>query len=207
MKFIVEIALSVSLGIIFLMSAIPKLRRPNGFLFAVLEYRILPPFLSKFYGRLLPPLELFLALLLFTGTNVRLAASVLSLLICSFLIAVSINIARGRDLDCNCFGTKLRRRIGWSLLIEDGILLISTIVLVILVPTWMGLEPWSLFGFFEFFNLPYSNNLFALLICVGLTLCATVMLRRAIFNRNWLLSRPLEKRRHKVSLLQKGRPR
>ena len=59
------------LGIIFLTSAVPKLRHPKGFVLAVLEYRVLPPRLSWYYARLVPPLEFLLALLLLSGTAVR----------------------------------------------------------------------------------------------------------------------------------------
>src|ERR1051326_5840946 len=95
-----EILLCSALGILFLVSALPKLHHPKGFMLAVLEYRVLPPRLSRFYARLVPPLEFFLALLLLTGTAVRSAAAVTSVLLLSFIIGASINRARGRDLDC-----------------------------------------------------------------------------------------------------------
>jgi hypothetical protein len=38
----IEAILSVLLGVIFLTSALPKLRHPRGFVLAVLEYRVLP---------------------------------------------------------------------------------------------------------------------------------------------------------------------
>src|SRR5205807_7414868 len=95
---VMEVVLSAVLGIIFLASAVPKLRHPKGFVLAVLEYRVLPPRLSWFYARLVPPLEFLLALLLLTGTAVRSAAVVMSMLLLSFIAAVGINLTRGRDL-------------------------------------------------------------------------------------------------------------
>src|SRR5947209_6744809 len=80
----VEVILSTVLGIIFLASAVPKLRHPKGYVLAVLEYRVLPPGLGWFYARLLPPLELLLAVLLLTGIAVRSAAVVVSVLLLSF---------------------------------------------------------------------------------------------------------------------------
>jgi hypothetical protein len=83
------------LGIIFLVSAVPKLHYPRGFVLAVLEYRILPPRLSWFYARLLPPLEFLLALLLLSWMAVRSAAAVMAVLLLSFIVAVGINLTRG----------------------------------------------------------------------------------------------------------------
>ena len=119
----IPLLLSIGLSIVFLASAVPKLRHPKGFILAVLEYRILPARLSWGYGRVLPPLELLLALLLLSGTAVRLAALVGSLLLLSFLLAVGINVARGRTLDCQCFGKARQRPIGWGLLLQDAALL------------------------------------------------------------------------------------
>src|SRR5947209_4134985 len=115
---IMEVILSAMLGIIFLTSAVPKLRHPKGFVLAVLEYRVLPPRLSWYYARLVPPLEFLLALLLLTGTAVRFAAAILSMLLLSFIAAVAINLARGRNLDCHCFGKPTTRPIGWRLLLH-----------------------------------------------------------------------------------------
>src|SRR5207302_4809717 len=103
-----EILLSIALGIVFLAAAVPKLRHPRGFVLAVLEYRVLPARLSRFYARLVPSLELLLALLLLTGTAVRSAAAITSVLLFSFIAAVGINLIRGRDLDCHCFGKATR---------------------------------------------------------------------------------------------------
>lgn len=100
---ILELFLRLLLGAVFLVSAIPKLRHPRGFVLMVLEYRILPPSLGELYAWMLPPLELFVGLLLLTGAAVRVATIMASFLLLSFIAAIGINLARGRDLDCGCF--------------------------------------------------------------------------------------------------------
>jgi len=162
------------LGVIFLLSAIPKLRRPKGFVLTVMEYRVLPPLPSRIYGWSLPPLELLLALLLLSGTDVRLTALVLSLLLLSFILAVSVNIARGRDLNCGCFGTKKQRKIGWTLLLEDLALLGGALTLATLSSSWIGLESWSIFRLIP----PRLASPLALLLCVGMAIGAAMLLRR-----------------------------
>lgn len=170
---VMQLLLSMGLALIFLTSAVPKLRHPKGFILAVLEYRILPSRLSWWYARLLPPLELLLALLLLSGTAVRLATVVVSLLLLSFMIAVGINVARGRNLDCHCFGKARRRTIGWGLLLQDGALLGVAIVLAVITRSWIALEPWSIF---RLSGLAQVGSPVLLLSCVVATACVAVLL-------------------------------
>ncbi len=177
---IIEVLLSTALGIIFLASAIPKLRHPKGFVLAVLEYRVLPPHLSRFYAYLIPSLEFLTALLLLTGTAVRSAAVILSLLLLSFIAAVGINLARGRDLDCHCFGKATRRPIGWRLLLQDGVLLGAAIAIAVVASEWVALEPWSVL---RLSGLIQAGSLWPLLGCAVVTACAAVLLSRSVYGR------------------------
>jgi hypothetical protein len=129
--------------LVFLASAIPKLRHPKGFILTVLEYRVLPPALGQLYARLLPPLELPLALLLVTGAAVQSAAIVTSLLLISFVPGAGVNLARGRDLDCGCVGGRGNRRIGPGLPAQDLGLLGVSVALVALGGGWLTLASWS----------------------------------------------------------------
>jgi uncharacterized membrane protein YphA (DoxX/SURF4 family) len=172
----IEAILSVLLGVIFLTSALPKLRHPRGFVLAVLEYRVLPPRLCWFYARLVPPLECLLALLLLTGTAVRSAAIVVSALLLSFIVAVGINLARGRDLDCHCFGRATRRPIGWQLLLQDAALLGAAIAVAVVSEEWVGTESWSVF---RLSGLIHTGSFGPLLGCAALTGCIAVLLGRS----------------------------
>lgn len=136
-----QAALSLGLALTFLASAIPKLRHPKGFILVVLEYRVLPPSLGRLYARLLPGLELLVALLLLSGTLVRLAAAAASALFVSFVVGVGVNMVRGRDLDCGCFGKG--RRTGVGLLLQDSALLAASLALAALAGGWVRFAPWS----------------------------------------------------------------
>jgi len=176
----IQILLSIALGIRFLAAAAPKLHHPRSFILAVLEYRVLPPRLSWFYARLLPPLECLLALLLLSGTAVRLDAVILSLLLISFIIAVGINLARGRDLDCHCFGKGTRRTIGWRLLFEDGIQLGAAIALAVFTSEWVAPESWSVF---RLSGLVQTGSIGPLLSCAAVTACIVVLLGRSTYGK------------------------
>ncbi len=178
---VIQMLLSIILGSSFLAAAVPKLRHPRGFVLAVLEYRVLPSGLSKFYARLLPPLECLLALLLLSGTAVRAAAIVMLLLILSFIIGVGINLVRGRTLDCHCFGKATKRGIGWRLLLEDVALLFAAIALTSFTNEWVTLEPWSVF---HFIGLAQTASMEPLLGCVVLTTCIATLLGRSTYGSN-----------------------
>ncbi len=184
----VEILLCSIIGIIFTSSSVPKLRHPRGFVLTVLEYRVLPPSMAYFYGWILPPLELFVALLLLAGTMVSVAACIIALLIISFIVAIISNIARGRDLDCHCFGMKLRRRIGLPLILQDSVLLGAAVAIVLLVPMQNKLESWSVFRVIE----PRSYDSFLPFIaCLGLAGGITLLLRFCKFKRVLVLQSKL----------------
>jgi hypothetical protein len=174
-KPMIEMTMSILLATIFVASALPKLRHPRGFVLIVLEYRVLPAFLGQLYGWLLPPLEFFLALLLFSGVYMRLAALAVALIVASFLVAIISNMLRGRTLECNCFGTAQHRKVGWLLVLEDSLLLGIAITLATIVPSWMGVERWSVF---RLMNVTDIKSGLPLLICLGLTAGGTALLHK-----------------------------
>lgn len=126
---LLALLIGLPLGALFIASAVPKLRHPSAFALTVLQYDVLPPALGRLYAHLLPVLELLAALLLLSGVVMRLAALLAIALLISFIVAVGINLARGRTLDCGCFGAS-GRHVGWRLLVEDIILLAMTLLLV-----------------------------------------------------------------------------
>jgi hypothetical protein len=175
-----QIACSLVLAAVFGASAVPKLRHPKGFVLAVLMYRVLPPRLSRSYAMLLPPVELLIALLLVSGTGVRLAAVIAAALLLSFIAAVGLNIKRGRYLDCHCFGRSARRSIGWGLLAKDGVLLGVATVLAAVATTWVTPAPWSML---RLAGLTTPGSPAPLLWCTGVTAVAAVLLGRPVVGR------------------------
>ncbi|MGI8589094.1 MAG: MauE/DoxX family redox-associated membrane protein [Chloroflexia bacterium] len=97
------LATRFSLGIVFLFSALPKLRHPLVFARNVVAYEILPAKVANVFAFMLIPLEAFLAIAFFTGWLTDLALPVATAVLMSFLIAVGINLRRGRKISCGCF--------------------------------------------------------------------------------------------------------
>lgn len=125
-----ELVAAVVLGATFAVAGSNKMRDPRGFVLGVLEYDILPRRLAVAFARVVPFAELGLAALLLTGTWLIAAGLASAVLLVSFLVAASINIARGRSLDCHCFGAEAGERLGWTTLVRLGLLLVCAGVVV-----------------------------------------------------------------------------
>ena len=97
-------ASQLSLGIVFLLSALPKLRQPLAFARSVVAYDILPVNVSYVVGIVLIPLEAFLAIAFLTSYWTSLALPLAAILLIAFFVAVGINVHRGRKIACGCFG-------------------------------------------------------------------------------------------------------
>ena len=174
----IQILLSAALGTGFLVAALPKLRHPRGFVLSVLEYRVLPYRLSWLYARLLPPLECLLALLLLSGTATRSAAIVMALLLLSFIVAIGINMARGREFDCHCFGKSGGKPIGWGSLLRDVALLCAAIALAAFAGEWLAPESWSVFRLAGL-----AGSLVPLPGCIVLAGCISLFFGRSAHGR------------------------
>ena len=122
-------------SIVFLVSSLPKLREPLTFSSAVTAYKILPSRWTRPFALFLPWLELTLGLLLLFGWQTRFAALASAGLFLLFLVAMGINLVRGRkDLDCGCSGKKHSQKIGWKTIARNMVL----ILLALPVAFWGG---------------------------------------------------------------------
>jgi uncharacterized membrane protein YphA (DoxX/SURF4 family) len=104
---------ALALGTTFVVSGASKLQDAQGFVLGVLDYQILPSRLAILYARSLPFAEVFIGLLLLFGIWRSIAGIGALALLLSFLIAVVINLGRGRRLKCHCFGSAQTERLGW----------------------------------------------------------------------------------------------
>jgi hypothetical protein len=143
---------AVALGFTFLASGVGKLRDHEGFVLAVLDYEVLPPLLAAAYGHILPLVEVTCGLALLIGLMPTASGTVAVAMLVSFLVSVVVNLARGRSIDCYCFGSGSSERLGWVTVSRLVVLLMCAgLVLAwrgnaILVPPPPGVLPASLLG-------------------------------------------------------------
>jgi uncharacterized membrane protein YphA (DoxX/SURF4 family) len=90
------------LAFLFILAGVSKIPS-SRFAPAVRDYRLIPDALVRPVSSLLPGIEIAAALLLGLGLIIRPSALLLAALLVIFAIAVAVNLARGRKVDCGCF--------------------------------------------------------------------------------------------------------
>jgi hypothetical protein len=126
----VTLLAQASLTLLFLAAAIHKLRHPQEFVGVVAAYQLASERFSSAIARLLPALELAVAIGLWIPPT-RMAASVLgAALLAIYAAAIGINLKRGRHgIDCGCaFAGRGRSVIGSWMLARNAILICVALI-------------------------------------------------------------------------------
>jgi uncharacterized membrane protein YphA (DoxX/SURF4 family) len=112
------------LGATFIYASLDKIAHPEQFAKIVYNYKILPGSLINIFAVTLPWVEFLAGCLLILGVFTESASLLLSFLLVIFVIAISINLLRGVNLNCGCFSTNpAGKKEGVSLLFKDFIFL------------------------------------------------------------------------------------
>lgn len=98
------LAVQLALGLVFLRSVWSKLRRPSEFAGVVDGYRLVPARTAPGVAGAVILAEGFVAASLLLGWMVLAGAIVALALTAAFAVGTTINLRRGREIDCGCFG-------------------------------------------------------------------------------------------------------
>ena len=131
----------LTLGLTFILAALPKIVDPPSLAKTIWAYQLVPAPALNPMALVLPWLELSCGLALVAGTWVRAAALWVGALLLAFSLALAVNLAQHRPIDCGCFGTARPRTdaerltdMRWDLLRDLGLLLLVAQVLVATAP-------------------------------------------------------------------------
>lgn len=130
--FPVQMVSRLILGGLFIYASIDKILHPQAFADIIYNYKLLPQIFIYLAAITLPWLEMISGLCVVTGFFRRAGAVVLGSLLLVFIIAISINLARGLDFDCGCF-TTIKTEGGSDpvgLLIRDILLLFPASIII-----------------------------------------------------------------------------
>lgn len=125
-----NLALRLSLGSIFIVSAVSKLLEHTKFVEIVREHDLLPDALASVYGNTLPWVELVIGVYLLLGILRRPSAMVVFLMSVSFMIANINSLIDGEEHCGDCFGDVITLTTNQSITLDVFILIASLVLLV-----------------------------------------------------------------------------
>lgn len=130
---IIILLLRLTMGGLFMYASLHKIRNTTQFKDAVANYEILPYWMINITSIILPWLEFLIGALLIVGIFVRSCAILQCSLLITFILAISLNIARGLEIYCGCFteNSTISSTNYWHI-IFNGILLMMVAILFIL---------------------------------------------------------------------------
>jgi uncharacterized membrane protein YphA (DoxX/SURF4 family)/protein-disulfide isomerase len=115
---LIIVLLRLSLGVIFVLAGVTKLLDQRGTRDAVRNFGSPEP-LAPAVSIVLPLVELAIAVGLLFGSTVSASALAALAVLGVFVVAISVNLARGRTHDCHCFGQLYSRPLGWPTLVRN----------------------------------------------------------------------------------------
>jgi uncharacterized membrane protein YphA (DoxX/SURF4 family) len=128
---VLAVLVRAAIAFVLFASSISKINNLRHYASIVASYQILPVSLVHPFAFSFPWIEAAIALLLLLGWQTRLAAALSALLMLMFILAIGVNLGRGRrDLECGCFGSGHSEKIGWKLIGRDTLLLLLSLLLV-----------------------------------------------------------------------------
>ncbi|WP_410503366.1 MauE/DoxX family redox-associated membrane protein [Exiguobacterium acetylicum] len=142
MEFLITLV-SITIGYMFLTSAISKMRTFDQHKKIIHSYDILPSKTVHYFAYIDVAFELFLAAMLLSILNLPIVSILSIALLLLYTIAISINLIRGKvDLDCGCGGIVGENKISWKLVIRN--MFISLILVFLYVSSNNFTTDWSI---------------------------------------------------------------
>ncbi len=125
------IRVQIALGVLFVAAALPKIVDPPSFAHMIYNYKIIPWALINPMALFMPWLELLCGLALILGIWKGAARTLIAGMLLVFILAISINLARGNAIDCGCFNVSASNKtteerladMRWDILRDLGMLL------------------------------------------------------------------------------------
>src|SRR5512139_3973830 len=96
---------------------------------AVYNFGILPMFLARPFGLIMPFVELLCGLGLLFGVMTRLSAFGISLMSLSFFIAKAIVLSQGRSIECGCFGAVIDTLASVTIFMDIPMMVLALVIM------------------------------------------------------------------------------
>lgn len=124
----------------FILAGLAKTSKRDEFERAVRGFKLVPRSYVPYVAVWLPRFELATGLLIALGILTVLAASLAGVAVLAFTAGVAIALARGRRIDCGCFG-QFGKPITWLTVARNAVLLTMALVVVAMRPVALSIAP------------------------------------------------------------------
>ncbi len=125
---------------VWLVAGVSKIADLEHFHAQVHAYKLLPGALEAPFAYALPFVEVGLGLYLAVGLLIRGAAALSVVLMIVFIAAMAQAWARGLSLDCGCFGSLAKEKIGLGTILRDAALGIPGLIMLIRPAGFLSLD-------------------------------------------------------------------
>ena len=120
LKITLSILFRLIIGFVFIYAAIDKIIDPYTFAADIRNYQIIPEMFSNILALILPWMELLCGLFLLLGVCTRSSALLIASMLIVFIVALSLAMIRGLNIDCGCYHTMgSTTKVGFKKLLED----------------------------------------------------------------------------------------
>lgn len=136
---LILLVIRLLLAVIFLTSALAKLKDRAGSKQALLDFG-LPPLISSPFSIVLPLAEITVAIALLLVGSAWWGAIGAIVLLLLFIGGIAVNLARGRTPDCHCFGQIHSEPIGWPTFVRNFALVMLAGFIVMHGPDNVGVS-------------------------------------------------------------------
>ncbi|MEW6570418.1 MAG: MauE/DoxX family redox-associated membrane protein [Nitrospirota bacterium] len=120
------------LGGLFIYASLHKIRDLGQFRDAIVNYEIVPHWLINITAIVLPWVEFWIGMFLILGIFVRSCVIIQGLLLITFILAIALNITRGNEFYCGCFGNDNSSGMNYRHIVFNALWLSMAIMLFIL---------------------------------------------------------------------------
>lgn len=133
--------LRILIGATFVFAAVDKVFHPDQFARIIYNYHILPGQFINAFALLLPWIELIAGVFIIVGYWEKVSALIIGGLLAMFIVALSMALVKGVNIECGCFSTTSRAKGPVKdLIIRDAVLLIGCALIFVASRNWLALE-------------------------------------------------------------------
>lgn len=120
----VAFGIRIVVGIVFLAAGLAKARNLKHFVQTAIVFTGLFPSKTRYVAQFLPALETTLGTLLVLGLLTKPTLIVTEALLMAFTAGVAINLVKGRQIECGCFGELQSELLNNKTLMRDVLLIV-----------------------------------------------------------------------------------